>query len=75
MTHLLPPAHLIVLDVLGAILAGLGLVGALGDSLDGLIPAFTDKTKAWLCFALGMVLMAYALPGIIRWAIENARRG
>ncbi len=72
---LLPPLHLIVLDAAGAILLGIGLAGALSDALDGLIPMFADKQKAWLCAALGAVLLAWAVPGILGWARDAARRG
>jgi len=68
---LLPPTRLIVLDVVGALLAGLGLAGVLSDQLSWL---FADPAAAWVAFAVGLAMMAYAVPGIIRWAARNARR-
>lgn len=72
--RLLPPTRLIVLDVIGALLTGLGLAGALSDALDALIPPFADKTNAWICAAFGALMMIYAAVQIVRWAIVSARR-
>ncbi len=59
-----------MLDVLGALLAGLGLVGALSDPLAWL---FADRATAWIALGVGIALMAYAVAGILKWALENAR--
>jgi len=72
--RLLPPTRLIVLDVIGALLTGLGLAGGLSDALDRMIPPFADKTNAWICAAFGALMMTYAAAQIVRWAIVSARR-
>ncbi|MCX7962136.1 MAG: hypothetical protein N2653_11280 [Burkholderiales bacterium] len=67
------PTALLALEFVGSVLAGVGVAGAFG-ALDGLIDAFEDRRIAWFTAAFGAVLLAASLPGIVRWARENAAR-
>ncbi|MDW8469847.1 MAG: hypothetical protein RML56_13615 [Burkholderiales bacterium] len=67
------PTALLALEFVGSVLTGLGVAGAFG-ALDGLIDAFEDRRIAWFTAAFGAVLLAASLPGLLRWARENAER-
>jgi hypothetical protein len=68
------PAGLLALEFAGSLLVGLGVGGAYG-AFDGLVPLFAeDRGYAWACAVLGIALGLAALPGIVRWAREQAGR-
>lgn len=50
--------RLVALDVAGALLAGLGMLGLAGGA-DWLPPALNDKTVAGALFGAGLGMMAY----------------
>jgi hypothetical protein len=69
------PFGLLMIDFAGMVLLGVGVSGAFG-ALDGLIEPFAqDRRIAWFVAAAGAVLIAAALPGIVRWAKDAAVRG
>ncbi|MEW5865118.1 MAG: hypothetical protein AB1773_16235 [Pseudomonadota bacterium] len=68
------PVWLLLAEFVGSLLLGLGVGGAAG-AFDGLITAFEeDRRLAWFTAAAGLVIAAAALPGLARWARENAER-
>ena len=67
------PLQLIVLDLVGAAAAGLGIYGLAADEPPPLAPALGDPAKAWLLVALGAAMMGYAVFGILRLAAKAAR--
>lgn len=68
------PVGLLAVEFVGSLLLGLGVGGAVG-AFDGLITAFEeDRRLAWFTAAAGFVIAAAALPGLARWARENAER-
>jgi len=67
------PLQLIVIDVLGAAAAGIGIYGLLADAPPSFAPALGEPAKAWLLVALGAVMMGYALVEIVRRAAKAAR--
>ena len=68
------PLQLIVIDVLGAAAAGLGMYGLVADTPPAFAPALGDPAKAWMLVALGAVMMGYAVVEILRRAAKSARR-
>jgi hypothetical protein len=67
------PLQLIVIDVLGAGVAGLGIYGLAADAPPAFAPALGDPAKAWLLVALGGAMMGYAVFEIVRLAARAAR--
>lgn len=67
------PLQLIVLDVVGAATAGLGIYGLATDEPPPLTPALGDPAMAWLLVALGAAMMGYAIFEILRLAAKAAR--
>ena len=65
------PIHLLVLDMLGVALVGLGLFELLGEQ-DSVLPAFmADPAMPWVMIASGVLFM---LP-MVAHVIGMARRG
>lgn len=67
------PLQLIVIDLLGVVLAGLGMFGLVADAPPAFAPALGDPAKAGLLVALGVVMMGYAIVEILRRARRAAR--
>ena len=55
-----------IIDVLGVILAGLGLAGLFTD-LSGPLAFLADKNIAGITAAVGFALVTFALGNIFRW--------
>jgi len=68
------PLTLIVIDVLGATAAGLGIYGLTADTPPAFAPALGEPAKAWLLVALGAAMMGYAVVEILRRAAKSARQ-
>ena len=60
------PLRLLIIDVLGVILAGLGLTGLFTD-LSGPLAFLADKNIAGITAAVGFALVTFALGNIFRW--------
>lgn len=67
------PLQLIVVDVVGAATAGLGIYGLAAESPPSFAPALGEPAKAWLLVALGAAMMGYAVFEIVRLAAKAAR--
>ena len=67
------PVRLLVIDVIGVILAGLGVAGMVTD-LSGVIPPFRDKTVAGMVAGVGFALVTFALGNIFRWVRAQSAR-
>lgn len=68
------PLGLLALEFAGSLLVAIGVAGAHGV-LDALIEPFALYPRlGWFVAAAGAVLLAAALPGLLRWARENAAR-
>jgi len=67
------PWRLILIDVVGAATAGLGIYGLNAEAPPAFAPALGAPTNAWLLVALGAVLMGYAVFEIVRLAAMAAR--
>ncbi len=65
------PIPLLVMDVVGTLLAGVGLAGLLTD-LSGIFPLLADRDAAGMIAGVGFALMTYAILQIVR--ILRARR-
>ena len=66
------PLHLLVLDAVGALAAGLGLWGALAGG-GAVLPVLANPRVAWSTVAIGVLLMVYAGVELVRVALR--RRG
>lgn len=60
------PAWLLFIDVVGLLLAGLGLAGLLTD-LSGPLAFLADKNVAGITAGVGFALVTFALGNIFRW--------
>jgi len=67
------PLRLIVLDVVGATTAGLGIYGLAAETPPAFAPALGEPASAWLLVAIGAALMGYAVFEIARLAARAAR--
>ena len=67
------PVRLLVIDVIGVILAGLGVAGMVTD-LSGVVPPFRDKTVAGMVAGVGFALVTFALGNILRWVRAQSAR-
>ena len=67
------PVRLLVIDVIGVILAGLGVAGMVTD-LSGVIPPFRDKMVAGMVAGVGFALVTFALGNIFRWVRTQSAR-
>ena len=69
------PLDWVIVDALGALLAGAGAYGLLADSR-GRLPVLADPHVAWLCIVIGAGLMALALTQILKRILrQRASRG
>jgi len=60
------PTRLVVIDVVGVLLAGLGLAGLLTD-LSGPLAFLADKSVAGITAAVGFALITFAVGNMLRW--------
>ena len=67
------PLHLIVMDAIGALAAGLGLWGALAGG-GTTLPILASPRVAWSLVAIGGLLMIYAGVALVRIALYRRRR-
>jgi len=67
------PLHVIVLDALGALVAGLGLWGALAGG-GATLPVLASARVAWSLVVIGVLLMTYAGVELVRFALHRRRR-
>jgi len=68
------PLDWVIVDMLGAILAGAGAYGLLTGRSSAL-PIMADPRVAWLCIVVGVVLMALALTQILRRIMRQRGSG
>ena len=66
------PLHVIVMDAIGALAAGLGLWGALAGGGTSL-PVLASPRVAWSLVAIGVLLMVYAGVELVRIALRGRR--
>jgi hypothetical protein len=64
------PLHLLVLDAIGALAAGVGLWGALAGG-GATLPLLANPRVAWSIVAIGVLLMAYAGVELVRIALHR----
>ncbi|HTS53861.1 MAG TPA: hypothetical protein VMH26_11350 [Burkholderiales bacterium] len=67
------PIRLLIMDVLGIILAALGLAGLLTD-VSGPLVFLADKNVAGIIAAVGFALVTFALGNIFRWLKRERAR-
>jgi len=67
------PFQVIVVDLLGTAITGLGIYGLASESPPAFAPALGDPAKAWMLVALGVAMMGYAVFEIVRLAAKAAR--
>ncbi|MEO7404981.1 MAG: hypothetical protein ABIU95_15060 [Burkholderiales bacterium] len=67
------PIHLVVVDIVGALIAGLGVWGLVEPSAAGQIPLLGIAGAPVAALILGVGLMGYAIFGILRIARDSAR--
>lgn len=60
------PTRLVVVDVVGVLLAALGLAGLVTD-LSGPLAFLTDKSIAGVTAAAGFALITFAVGNMLRW--------
>jgi hypothetical protein len=60
------PTRLVILDVAGVLLAGLGLAGLFTD-LSGPLAFLADKSIAGVTAAAGFALITFAVGNMLRW--------
>jgi len=69
------PLDWVIVDALGAVLAGAGAYGLLAAP-GGALSILAKPGVAWLCIAFGVGMMALALAQILKRIVtQNARRG
>jgi hypothetical protein len=68
------PLDWVIVDALGAILAGAGAYGLLKGPGDPL-PILAHPGVAWLCIAFGVGLMALAMTQILKRLIRQRAHG
>ena len=67
------PIHLVAIDIVGALLAGLGMWGLVEPSAAGQLPLLGIAGAPMAALILGVGLMGYAIFGILRIARASAR--
>jgi len=67
------PLHVIVMDAIGALAAGLGLWGALAGG-GATLPILASSRVAWSLVAIGLLLMTYAGVELVRIELHRRRR-
>jgi hypothetical protein len=60
------PTRLVIIDVVGVLLAGLGVAGLLTD-LSGPLAFLADKSVAGIMAAAGFALITFAVGNMLRW--------
>ncbi len=60
------PTHLLIIDAIGMVLAGLGLAGLITE-LSGPLAFMADKQVAGIIAGVGFALVTFALGNILRW--------
>ena len=70
-THI--PLGVLALDVAGTLMLAFGITGSLGI-LDGYTTMFADRSTGYVFVGLGIVLIATAIPGLVRWSKELQRQ-
>ena len=60
------PTRLVVIDVVGVLLAGLGIAGLFTD-LSGPLAFLADKSIAGVTAAAGFALITFAVGNMLRW--------
>ena len=60
------PTRLVIIDVVGVLLAGLGLAGLFTD-LSGPLAFLADKSVAGITAAAGFALITFAVGNMLRW--------
>jgi len=60
------PTRLVIIDVVGVLLAGLGLAGLFTD-LSGPLSFLADKRIAGVAAAAGFALITFAVGNMLRW--------
>ena len=60
------PTRLVIIDVLGVLLAALGLAGLVTD-LSGPLAFLADKSIAGVTAAAGFALITFAVGNMLRW--------
>lgn len=68
------PLDWVIVDALGAILAGAGAYGLLTGA-GGALPVLADPRAAWLCIVIGVGLMALALTQILKRIMRQRTKG
>ncbi len=68
------PLDWVIVDALGAIVAGAGAYGLLAGP-GGPLPILTQPGVAWLCIAIGVVLMALAMTKILNRIVQQRAHG
>jgi len=68
MPHARPriPTRLVIIDVVGLLLAALGLAGLL-TNLSGPLAFLADKSIAGVTAAVGFALITFAVGNMLRW--------
>jgi len=66
------PLDWVIVDALGAVLAGAGAYGLLAGP-GGALSILARPGVAWLCIAFGVGLMALALAKILKRIVEQSR--
>jgi hypothetical protein len=72
-TRLRIPVDWVIVDALGAILAGAGAYGLLSGP-GGPLPLLAVPGVAWLCIAVGVGLMVLALTQILKRIVRQRAR-
>lgn len=72
--RLVIPMSVVLTDLVGAILAGVGIYGLLAESPPEWLPALGDPVKAGLLVALGGAMMTWAIGRILALAVRTRRR-
>jgi hypothetical protein len=67
------PAHVVVMDAIGALAAALGLWGALGGG-GATLPFLATPRVAWSLVAIGAVLMVYSSVTLVRLVRDRTRQ-
>ena len=66
MARLLIPVRLLVIDIVGTMLAALGLAGLFAD-LSAIFPFMADKDVSGIIAAAGFALMTFAVLKIVQY--------
>ena len=67
------PLHVILMDAIGGLAAGLGLWGALAGG-GATLPILARPRVAWSLVAIGVVLMVHRSVTLVRIPLDQQRR-